>query len=79
MELQKRISFEKNQNKIGQTIPVMVDRKENEHYIGRTEADSPDVDQEVIFTSHIPLEPGTIAQVQITGAMEYDLEGKLCD
>lgn len=79
MELQKRISFEKNQNKIGQTIPVMVDRKENEHYVGRTEADSPDVDQEVIFTSHIPLEPGTIAQVQITGAMEYDLEGKLCD
>ena len=49
MEIQSQISWELNQQKIGQTFKVVIDRKEGENYIGRTESDSPDVDNEVLI------------------------------
>ena len=48
MEIQQQISYEKNQMKIGQIVKVLFDRKEGEYFVGRTEADSPEVDNEVL-------------------------------
>ena len=75
MELQQHISAELNQQKIGQTFKVIVDRKEGEFYIGRTEFDSPEVDGEVFITSPEELTKGEFVQVKITGAEDYDLFG----
>jgi ribosomal protein S12 methylthiotransferase len=64
--------------KIGRTLPVMIDREEGDYYIGRTEYDSPEIDAEVLVEKdgEEPLAPGHIYAVQITGATEYDLAGK---
>lgn len=75
MELQQDISLEKNNEKIGQTLKVMIDKKEAGRYIGRTEFDSVEVDNEVIVHSSTPIEIGTFVQVKITKAFDYDLEG----
>ena len=77
MEAQEQISAELNQNKIGQTLKVLIDRKEGNNYIGRTEADSPEVDNEVIIdaTSEY-LRIGDFAQIMITEAKEFDLIGE---
>ncbi|HRN92636.1 MAG TPA: 30S ribosomal protein S12 methylthiotransferase RimO [Ferruginibacter sp.] len=77
MELQQEISLEKNREKIGKTLKVLVDRKEAGRYIGRTEFDSVEVDNEVIIHSRKKLEPGTFVYVQIEKAYDYDLEGSV--
>ena len=72
---QQDISFEKNQQKIGQHLRVLIDKKEAGRYIGRTEFDSVEVDNEVIVHSKKSLQPGDFVMVNITKAYDYDLEG----
>ncbi|QGY42457.1 30S ribosomal protein S12 methylthiotransferase RimO [Maribellus comscasis] len=75
MELQQQVSAELNQQKVGKTFKVILDRKEGDFFIGRTEFDSPEVDGEVFITSEKALEKGQFVQVKITGAEDYDLFG----
>jgi ribosomal protein S12 methylthiotransferase len=77
MAVQQEISYEKNQEKIGRTFKVLVDKKEAGRYIGRTEFDSVEVDNEVIIQSNQKLIPGNFYQVKISRAYDYDLEGEL--
>ena len=77
MDVQQEISFEKNQQKIGKVFKVLIDRKEAGKYIGRTEFDSVEVDNEVIVSSVTKLSPGDFVDVMITRALDYDLEGVL--
>jgi ribosomal protein S12 methylthiotransferase len=78
MELQERISLEKNQQKIGKTMKVMIDRKEGAYFIGRTEADSPEVDNEVLIPAHDQyLRMGDFAAVKVTDAEAFDLFGEV--
>jgi ribosomal protein S12 methylthiotransferase len=74
MELQQGISLELNQTKVGKTFKVLVDRKEGGSFIGRTEHDSPEVDNEVIFegTSNY-LRIGDFVDAKVTSATEFDL------
>lgn len=78
MEIQQEISAEKNQAKVGQTLKVLFDRKEGGYFIGRTEYDSPEVDNEVLVDAkkHY-VRIGDYAQVHITDAEDYDLYGDL--
>ncbi len=75
--MQQEISLEKNREKIGKTLKVLVDRKEAGRYIGRTEFDSVEVDNEVVINTSEKLVPGQFVQVKITKAYDYDLEGEL--
>ncbi|MEO7801260.1 MAG: TRAM domain-containing protein, partial [Ginsengibacter sp.] len=77
MELQQEISYAKNQEKIGQVVKVIVDKKEAGRFIGRTEFDSVEVDNEVIIKTSKKLTPGEFVQLKITNAYDYDLEGEL--
>jgi len=77
MEVQQEISLEKNQEKIGKTLKVLVDKKEAGRYIGRTEFDSVEVDNEVIINSTTKLAIGEFVYVKITKAFDYDLEGEV--
>lgn len=77
MEVQQEISFEKNQEMIGKIFKVIVDKKESGRYLGRTEFDSVEVDNEVIINTDKRLKPGDFVQVRITKAFDYDLEGEL--
>lgn len=77
MEFQQEISFEKNLEKVGQVLKVIVDKKEAGRYIGRTEFDSVEVDNEVIIHSDQPLTPGMFVNVKIEKAYDYDLEGSV--
>jgi len=79
MALQQKISYDLNQEKIGKTFRVLFDRKENDQYVGRTEFDSPEVDNEVFVTAtnenHISI--GEFREVLIVDATDYDLYGTL--
>jgi len=75
MEIQQQISAEINQMKIGKTLKVIIDKKEGDFYVGRTEFDSPEVDGEVLITSEIELYKGDFVNVKITEAEDYDLFG----
>ena len=79
MELQSGISHELNQEKIGKTLKVLFDKHEGDFLIGRTEFDSPEVDNEVLIPA--PADPklliGTFANVKINSADHYDLFGDL--
>ena len=77
MELQAIISEEINAQKVGQTLKVIVDREEDDFYVGRTEFDSPDVDGEVLITKTEKLEIGNFYQVKITESDMYDLYGEV--
>jgi ribosomal protein S12 methylthiotransferase len=78
MNAQQEISWQLNQNKIGNTYKVIVDRKEGNFYIGRTEADSPEVDNEVIIdTQNNYLRIGSFVNVTINKAEEFDLYGTI--
>jgi ribosomal protein S12 methylthiotransferase len=77
MEVQQEISLEKNQEKIGQTFKVLIDKKESGRYLGRTEFDSVEVDNEVIISGTQKLQPGQFVNVKITKAYDYDLEGEV--
>jgi ribosomal protein S12 methylthiotransferase len=75
MEVQQEISFEKNLEKVGKTYKVLVDKKEAGRYLGRTEFDSVEVDNEVIIQSSKKIPIGEFVNVKITQAYDYDLEG----
>ncbi len=78
MELQQDISTELNLKKIGTSIKVLIDRKEQNFYIGRSESDSPEVDNEVLIpASPEKLQSGKFYSVKITGAEEFDLYGEV--
>ncbi|KIC93665.1 30S ribosomal protein S12 methylthiotransferase RimO [Flavihumibacter solisilvae] len=77
MEVQQEISLEKNQEKVGRTFRVLVDKKEAGRYLGRTEFDSVEVDNEVVINTNKKLTPGEFVDVLITKAYDYDLEGEL--
>ena len=78
MALQQKISIEKNKNKVGKTVKVLVDRVDANNYYGRTEQDSPEVDNEVIIPSkEMHLRVGDFYDVKITDSKEYDLIGKV--
>ncbi|MFI5129934.1 MAG: 30S ribosomal protein S12 methylthiotransferase RimO [Chitinophagales bacterium] len=76
MEVQQEISFEKNQEKIGRTFKVLIDKKEAGRYLGRTEYDSVEVDNEVVIHGkNLPI--GEFVTVRISKAYDYDLEGEV--
>jgi len=77
MAVQQEISFEKNQEKIGNTYKVIVDKKEAGRYLGRTEFDSVEVDNEVVIDGAKKLPIGDFVNVRITKAFDYDLEGEV--
>jgi ribosomal protein S12 methylthiotransferase len=78
MEVQQEISLRKNEAKIGQVFRTLFDRKEGKYFIGRTEADSPEVDNEVlVLAKNNYVRLGDFANVRITGAEEFDLYGEL--
>jgi ribosomal protein S12 methylthiotransferase len=78
MEIQQGISFEKNQEKIGKTYKVLIDRKDGNYFVGRTEYDSPEVDNEVLIdaTKHYAT-VGSFVQVKIDNAEDFDLYGQI--
>jgi ribosomal protein S12 methylthiotransferase len=74
MDIQAQISWELNQEKIGQIFKCVIDRKEGEHFVGRTEFDSPDVDNEVLIdASKFYLKTGDFVNLKIIDATEFDL------
>jgi ribosomal protein S12 methylthiotransferase len=77
MEVQQEISYQKNLQKVGNTFKVIVDKKEAGRYLGRTEFDSVEVDNEVIINSGKKLVVGDFVKVKITNAYDYDLEGEV--
>jgi ribosomal protein S12 methylthiotransferase len=77
MEVQQEISLEKNQEKIGKIFKVLIDKKEAGRYLGRTEFDSVEVDNEVVIKSTAKLPIGDFVKVKITTAYDYDLEGEV--
>jgi ribosomal protein S12 methylthiotransferase len=77
MEVQQNISYELNQQKIGKTFKVLIDRKEGGSYIGRTEHDSPEVDNEVIIPADDYIRIGDFVNVKVEEATEFDLHGKV--
>ncbi|MEW6510488.1 MAG: 30S ribosomal protein S12 methylthiotransferase RimO [Bacteroidota bacterium] len=76
METQQEISTERNEGLVGSKIQVMVDRVEGDQYVGRTEHDAPEIDNEVYLTADSALVPGQFCEATITGASEYDLYGR---
>jgi ribosomal protein S12 methylthiotransferase len=77
MDIQSQISWDLNQEKIGHTFRCIIDRKEGMHFIGRTEFDSPDVDNEVLIdASKFYVKVGDFAQIKIIDATEFDLYGE---
>jgi ribosomal protein S12 methylthiotransferase len=76
MDVQQEISLEKNQAKLGKTFKVLIDKKEAGRYLGRTEFDSVEVDNEVIIHSKHKLPIGEFVNVRITKAFDYDIEGE---
>ncbi len=78
MRIQQRIAAELNEQKVGQTLQVVIDRREGDYYVGRTEFDSPEVDPEVLIpVSQKALRRGCFYNVKITGAEEFDLYGEI--
>jgi ribosomal protein S12 methylthiotransferase len=77
MDVQQEISYELNQQKIGQTFKVIIDKKEAGRYLGRTEFDSVEVDNEVVIHSSKKLTIGEFVSVKINKAYDYDLEGEI--
>lgn len=78
MDIQQGISFEKNQAKVGQTFRVLIDKKEGDFFVGRTEFDSPEVDNEVLIDAKINYAPvGGFVEVKIDRAEDFDLYGHL--
>lgn len=75
MELQQSISSDLNSLKINKILEVIIDRREGGMYVGRTEHDSPDVDQEVLINAVHDLKPGNFYNILITGSTEFDLFG----
>ncbi|MFZ9695670.1 MAG: 30S ribosomal protein S12 methylthiotransferase RimO [Chitinophagaceae bacterium] len=79
IEFQQEISYELNQEKVGKTFKTIIDKKEAGRYLGRTEFDSVEVDNEVVITTNKKLPIGDFVNVKITKAYDYDLEGEVVD
>jgi ribosomal protein S12 methylthiotransferase len=78
MGIQQEISFDINQDKVGRTFKVLIDKKEGNYLTGRTEYDSPEVDNEVLIDTRISYAtPGSFAQVKIDRAEDFDLYGQI--
>jgi len=77
MEVQQEISYELNQHKVGKLFKTIIDKKEAGRYLGRTEFDSVEVDNEVVIHSSKKLPIGDFVNVRITKAYDYDLEGEV--
>jgi ribosomal protein S12 methylthiotransferase len=75
MEIQQAISVELNENYVGQTMKVIIDRREDRFFVGRTEFDSPEVDQEVLISNEFNLKTGNFYNLKITRSSEFDLYG----
>ena len=73
MELQEEISMDIQQQKVGKTLRVIIDREEDDYYVGRTEWDSPEVDPEVLINKDKPLKIGKFYNVRVTEAMPFEL------
>lgn len=76
MEIQQEISAEINKRYIGQEMKVLIDRREGDYFAGRTEFDSPEVDQEVLIPAEYNIKPGSFCRVLITHSTEFDLFAK---
>ena len=80
MELQRPISYSKNQALIGRVLPVVIDRYEGGAWIGRTEFDSPEVDNEVLIDANkFYCRVGDFCTVKITDATDFDLYGEVVE
>ena len=78
MEIQSQISYDSNQEKVGKIFKVLFDRKEGEYFIGRTEFDSPDVDNEVLVKAeNTYVRIGDFSDVIVKKADHYDLYGEI--
>ena len=77
MRVQEGISADVNASKVGQTFRVIVDREEEDFYVGRTQYDSPEVDPEILISKDTPLSPGSFYQVKVNDAQAFDLYGKV--
>jgi ribosomal protein S12 methylthiotransferase len=77
MQIQQQISLEINQLKIGKEFEVLIDRKEGEYWIGRTEFDSPEVDGEVLIPKTEKIKPGNFYRIKVKDATEFDLFGEV--
>ena len=77
MRVQEGISADVNASKVGQTFRVIVDREEEDFYVGRTQYDTPEVDPEILISKDTPLSPGSFYQVKVIDAQAFDLYGKV--
>lgn len=79
MRQQEKISYDLNQNKIGKIFQTIIDRKEGEYWVGRTEYDSPDIDNEVLIqaTKYPDIKPGNFYPVKVVDATEFDIMGEV--
>ncbi|MCX6325914.1 MAG: 30S ribosomal protein S12 methylthiotransferase RimO [Bacteroidia bacterium] len=75
MKMQQNISAELNESQVGNVLKVIIDRKEGEYFVGRTEYDSPEVDQEVLIAVEHDLKPGSFYNILITQSTDFDLYG----
>jgi ribosomal protein S12 methylthiotransferase len=79
MELQQNISLEHNEELIGKVLKVIIDRREGEYFAGRSEFDSPEVDQEVLISAEYNLKPGNFYKIKIKQSTDFDLFGEPVD
>lgn len=79
MEIQEGISLEINEQKLGKTLSVIIDREEDDYYVGRTEYDSPDVDPEVLVAKNEILEIGQFYNMRVREALPFELIGEVCN
>lgn len=79
MTIQEDVALESNQSKIGKTMTVVIDREEPDYFVGRTEFDSPEVDPEVLIDKDDRLTVGNFYDVEITGALPFELMARLKD
>lgn len=77
MAVQQIISSQLNAAKVGQTLKALIDREDEEFYVGRTEFDSPEVDGEVFISKDVKLKKGHFYRIEITGAEDFDLYGRV--
>jgi ribosomal protein S12 methylthiotransferase len=79
MDIQQNISLEINAQRVGKTEKVLIDRLEGDYYIGRTQYDSPEVDDEILISADTELQIGEFYQVKITQADYFDCYGVIVD
>jgi ribosomal protein S12 methylthiotransferase len=77
MGIQQIVSSQLNAARVGQTLKVIIDREDEEFFVGRTEFDSPEVDGEVLISKEVQLKKGQFCQVEITASEEFDLYGNV--